>query len=318
MVKQPALLSREELERLDLLKGVDLDSIQGLIDQCPLREIKEGEILIRAGERSELMYLLVSGRLRIHLNYDDVPLRTLEAGEVVGEISSIDGQPASAYAIADTPCRLLELNANNLWSLVLSSPAATVNLLLVLVQRLRQNSALILKTQELQREWERHATVDTLTGLYNRRWLDETLPRVVNRCGKANQPLSVIAIDIDDFKRYNDAYGHLAGDRVLYTVALCLLRNLRPDDLTARYGGDEFIILLPQASSQVTLNVARRLQYLVAETPITLSDGRELASVTISQGVAQMKDGDTPETLLAAADAALYRAKTTGRNRVCE
>ena len=318
MVGEAPVLSKNEIEQLELLKGVNLDSVQGLLDHCPLREVKAGEVLIRAGDSNNFLYLVVSGRFRIHLKLDEDPMKAAEAGELIGEISLIDGQPASAYVIADADCRVLELDANILWSLVLSSPVVTFNLLLVLAQRLRQNSALIIKTQELQREWEQCATIDALTGLYNRRWLNETLPRLVSRSKVGNEALSIIAIDIDDFKHYNDAYGHSAGDRVLYSVALSLLRNFRPGNLVARYGGDEFVILLPQADTQIALQIARRLQEVVANSPVSLSDGRELPSVTISQGIALLKTDDTPDTLLAAGDAALYRAKEAGRNRICQ
>jgi diguanylate cyclase (GGDEF)-like protein len=309
-------LTEEELGRLDLLRGIEPDSVQGMLEHCPVREIRKGEILIRAGSSNEYLYLLVSGRLRIHLVYDDEPVAVLEAGEAVGEISLIDGHPTTAYVVADTDSRLLQMDAHVLWSLVQGFHAAAFNLLLLLAQRLRRGNSVITKTRELQKEWERYATIDCLTGLYNRRWLDSTIPKLIQRCRFANKPFSVIAIDIDHFKEFNDTYGHQAGDRAIYTVGSALGASMRPGDMVARYGGDEFLALLPEADLAVAADVARRLHACIPSQPRN-PEPQEPAELTISLGMAEMQASDTAESLVRSADKALYCAKLLGRNRIC-
>jgi diguanylate cyclase (GGDEF)-like protein len=312
------LLSKKELENLRLLRGVDLDAFEGLIRSCPVRRLRPGDVIIEAGKANKHLYLLVSGRLRVHLLRDDEPVAVLGPGEAVGEISLIDGQPASANVVADEESRVLQLDARLLWSLVRSSHTAAFNLLLILAQRLRSDNSVITRTRQLQREWERCATLDGLTGLYNRRWLDSTLPKLAARCRAAGTPLSVIAIDLDGFKQYNDTFGHPAGDRALFSVALSLQKCLRPGDLLARHGGDEFLALLPNAELSITRQVAKRLHRDVSATPITASDGTPLPPVAISLGFAQLHTSGTLEQLMKEADEALYRAKNGGRNRISD
>ena len=143
MPKLKHSFDRKELENTSLLKGVEFESIQDLLQGCPVRNLKKGAVLISAGQPSHFLYLLLSGRLRIHLKLKMRPLTVLEPGEIVGELSVIDGQPASAYVIADEDCRLLALDEKTMWSLIETSHAAARNLLVVLSQRLRDGNRLI-------------------------------------------------------------------------------------------------------------------------------------------------------------------------------
>lgn len=311
-------LTRRELENLDLFRGVDLDAFEGLIQSCPISTMYEGEILLEAGKANRHLHLLVSGRMRVHLSLEDEAIAVLGPGEAIGEISLIDGQPASATVVADTECRLLRLDAHLLWSLVRASHGAAFNLLLILAQRLRRDNAVITRTRQLQREWERCATIDGLTGLHNRRWLDSMLPKLSARCRSAGTPLSMITIDLDDFKTYNDTYGHPAADRALFAVAVKLQQCMRPGDLLARYGGDEFVALLPHAELEIARQIAERLHRDVSGSTLTASDGTLLHPVSLSLGIAVVRASDSVEQLIEAADQALYRAKHAGRDRISD
>ena len=151
-------VDQRELELVALLKGVDFDSIQDILNSSPVRELKEGEVLIRAGEVNEYLYLLLSGRLRIHLESKMDPVVLLEPGEIVGELSVIDGQPTSAHVVADEDCRLLALSEQNMWSLVKTSHAVAYNFLSILAQRLRKGNTTNLS-------YKRDAIMDALTTL---------------------------------------------------------------------------------------------------------------------------------------------------------
>jgi len=298
-------VDQRELELVPLLKGVDFDSIQDILNNSPVKELKAGEVLIRAGEVNEYLYLLLAGHLRVHLDFKMDPVALLEPGEIVGDLSVIDGQPTSAHVIADDDCRLLALSEQNMWSLVKTSHAVAYNFLSILAHRLRKGNINNLT-------YKRDSTMDALTTLYNRRWLDTMLPRQMERCKSNGQDLSILLIDINNFKPYNDTYGHLAGDRVLYTVARSLMANVRPGDMIARYGGDEFVALLPDADSVRAGEIGERLQTAVSEATGG-SDWRDLPSVTISVGLAQMNPEHSPHGLIEAADARLYSAKKNRR-----
>lgn len=315
MKEQKALRDKSEIEDLLLLRGVEFESVRGLLEDCPIRELKPDEVLIHAGQENQFLYLLLSGSLRIHLQLDDDPITVLERGEVVGELSLIDRQLTAAYVVANDHCRLMVFDEKTMWCLVDASPVAR-NLLFLLARRLRHGDALILTSQQLQREYEHYATTDALTGLYNRRSLDKILARQMERSKTSEQALSLLLIDVDSFKNYNDNHGHVAGDHVLYTVARTLRDNMRPGEIIARYGGDEFVAVLPDTDTSNGQAAGDRLCKVVAEAQVHSSDGSALPGVTISVGVAQMAIEDTPESFIAATDTALYDAKRGGGNRV--
>ncbi len=170
----------------------------------------------------------------------------------------------------------------------------------------------------LQQKLEEQANLDGLTGLYNRRYLDQALKREVARCTRDRQPLAFIMVDVDDFKKYNDSFGHPAGDDCLKQIAVCLQSFAkRATDMAARYGGEEFSLVFANTDSASALRIAQQLRQSIEA--LNLSHPTSVAGrVTISVGVAVMGDGlcDGVEALVGDADAAVYCAKRSGRNRV--
>lgn len=157
---------------------------------------------------------------------------------------------------------------------------------------------------------------DVLTGLYNRRYLEETLDREVRRASRARQSLGILMIDLDHFKTFNDTYGHDAGDAVLRESGATLINSVRTEDFVCRFGGEEFVIVLPTANLEVSQARAENLRLKMKELTV-LHQGRSMGMVTISVGVAALpQHGKSPKELMAAADAALYEAKRGGRDRV--
>jgi diguanylate cyclase (GGDEF)-like protein len=157
---------------------------------------------------------------------------------------------------------------------------------------------------------------DPLTGLFNRNYLDETLRRELSRSARGRAPLCVAMLDIDGFKGFNDAYSHSAGDVLLKALGSFFLKTLRTSDVVCRYGGDEFILVLPDTT---LLQVSERLDRMrgEAKTLECMHEGRILPSASISIGVAQWPDhGASPEDLIKAADFALYSAKHGGRDQL--
>ena len=155
---------------------------------------------------------------------------------------------------------------------------------------------------------------DYLTGLFNRRYMEETLERELLRAARKQLSLSIVMLDVDDFKRFNDTGGHAAGDAVLRELGSLLLVHFRGEDISCRYGGDEFIIVLPDASKEVTRHRAELLSRNIPHFPFQC-EGKALDTLTLSFGVASFpEDGSTGTELLLAADAALYRAKRARRS----
>jgi len=159
---------------------------------------------------------------------------------------------------------------------------------------------------------------DPLTGLYNRRYLEETLDREIRRAVRAEQPLGILMLDLDHFKKFNDTYGHDAGDTVLREFASFLGRSIRAEDIVCRFGGEEFVVILPTAELNNAHARAERICSKLRELNVR-HQGQSLGLITVSVGVAALPlHGTSPKELLEAADAALYSAKREGRDRVVD
>jgi diguanylate cyclase (GGDEF)-like protein len=180
-----------------------------------------------------------------------------------------------------------------------------------------QLAALILDNAQLRENLHQQAIRDPLTGLFNRRYLEATLVRETLRATRNQQPLGIIMLDIDHFKRINDSFGHAAGDLLLSELARFLQRQIRGEDIACRYGGEEFTLILPNASLEVTHQRAERLRAEVQHLRLEF-DRHPLGPVTLSLGVAVFpQPGLSIDAIVHAADEAMYAAKRAGRNRVC-
>lgn len=220
----------------------------------------------------------------------------------------------------DWPTTLLSIVSVSIWMLIVASGAYSRAVMLHETrQRLREGEQALRQQLDeihaLQSQLKEQANRDPLTGLYNRRYLDSTMERELARCGREGRPLSLMLIDIDRFKQINDTYGHQAGDEVLKTLAAMLDEQARAADVVCRYGGEEFLLLLPgmpQAIAQERAELHR-----AAFGAATIQFGELRIQAALSVGIATYPShGTSQQELVGCADQALYRAKTEGRNRV--
>jgi diguanylate cyclase (GGDEF)-like protein len=307
------------LSRLQLFRNVDLDNqaLLDLLSQCEYRQLETGEVILATEEENHYLYITLKGRLVIQLSdHEDIPLATVEPGECVGEMSIIDSRVPSAQVKASEVTDVLVIEQEILWRMVSVSHEIARNLLYIMSERVRYSNLVIADSLEMQRKYQRYASTDALTGLHNRGWLDDAFDREVKRSERDQLPLALIMIDVDNFKSYNDDYGHLAGDQVLITVAEAIRTPLRPNDLVARFGGEEFAVLLPETTVENAKIIAERLRAKVSEADPGTLDDKDLPRVTISLGIAGRQPGYSLDMMIAAADVAMYHAKRNGKNRV--
>ncbi len=185
-----------------------------------------------------------------------------------------------------------------------------------IAQAVAEHIALALGNLQLRETLHQQSTRDPLTGLFNRRHMEDSLERELRRAERAGRPLGVILFDLDHFKRFNDAFGHDAGDYLLKELAHSMTRHSRKEDIACRYGGEEFLLIMPEASLQTAQHRAEQLR-LEIKRKAWECRGRLLGPVTLSCGVSAFpRHGRSREELLLAADAALYQAKREGRDRV--
>jgi two-component system cell cycle response regulator len=162
------------------------------------------------------------------------------------------------------------------------------------------------------------ALTDGLTGLYNRHYLNTHLGNMVKQAAENSKNLALMILDMDHFKEVNDTYGHDVGDMILKQLAALMIRTARSTDLVARFGGEEFVVLMPETDPLAALGAANRMREMVEATDFTITpDGQKIIKKTVSIGIASLHfEKDSAEALLKRADEALYLAKNSGRNNV--
>jgi diguanylate cyclase (GGDEF)-like protein len=303
--------------RSALFDGVQSDLVQLALRRSSCLTVPAGATLLAPGDHNTSLFLLVAGRLLVYL--EDPGGRhylALDVGDCAGEMSFIDGRAASAHVVASTESRVLEIGHSDVLELVDGASLFARNLLRVMSSRVRNDNTHLQRSFHLQREYERAAKTDLLTGVHNRRWMDEMFPRQRARSERSGQPLALLMVDIDRFKRLNDTYGHLIGDVVLKATARRLVETLRPTDFLVRYGGEEFLAMLPNVSAQPALAAAERLRAAIERADFGTPEPGAPLKITVSIGVAVLEAGETIEQLIDRADHALYQAKSAGRNKV--
>jgi diguanylate cyclase (GGDEF)-like protein len=317
-MSQPQLLKASTLlSRLQLFRNVDIESIAECISRCEFRELQAGDILLSPDKENKSAFVVISGRLMVYLEYPDSdPLTLVEPGECVGEMSIIEGKNPSAYVVASETTQAMDIPQDVLWKMINSSHQVTRNMLHIMSLRVRFSNVVISDSMGSQKEYKRHATIDALTGLHNRRWMDSMFEQEMVHSLREDLPLCMLMLDVDYFKSHNDNFGHIAGDRVLSNVADSLRAGLRPNDMLVRFGGEEFAILLPETRLEEAMALAEKLRIRVSETETRNDAGELLPKVTISSGVTQLEKHENLLAFIDDADAALYRAKNNGRDCV--
>ena len=202
-------------------------------------------------------------------------------------------------------------------TLPLATAMESVLLSLALADRVRSLRRQREEAQQNERRFRQMSLTDELTQLYNKRFLDSRLQSEVDHTIRSAQPLSVLVLDVDHLKQFNDTFGHAAGDLVLITVAQVMRQRLRTSDFATRSGGDEFVVIMPDTNLDQARWAAERIRAGIYEHNFQLSQGPDVRA-TLSVGAAQHQDGESPARLLERTDQAMYQAKQEGKNRVRE
>ena len=312
------------IEDIHLFRDLDQANLllsHDIIKDCPIVKATKGQVVLDANSSGSRLYIVLCGSLGVtKLNEDNNHIENSITqylhGECVGEISVLDEEIHSATISALTDSELLVIEADILWRLIDELNGVARNLLQLLSFRIRAANAQIRSRQKVGEFYRQLSMVDGLTGLHNRAWLNAQLPGMVENGHAMGNPLSVIMVDLDHFKRFNDEYGHLLGDDALQTAAKVLNAGLRPTDFAARFGGEEMIVILPGTSLKAALGVAQRLCTKLAKTRVFPDNRKAMPHITGSFGVASLAPGQDSAQLINAADIALYKAKDAGRNQV--
>jgi diguanylate cyclase (GGDEF)-like protein len=330
------------LHRTGFLRSLSEGDLAALYDGCRQVPLCPGEVLCHEGEEGHAMFVVLSGHLVVSKSGKQIAVGS--PGDCFGEMALIERRERAATLRALDDTLVLEIPETAFQAHLSRNPDALMALLRVFSERSRRdldslvsaNLTLLAQAEEMDkknrelmetrrqlehrnRDLERISALDTLTQIANRRRFDAVLRQEWRRSARDDSPLSLVFCDIDYFKRFNDTYGHQAGDECLVRVAQTVEETLnRPADLAARYGGEEFIALLVDTEVEGARMLAERMRARVEELRIAHQASSVAPYLTVSLGVATVvpRPAIRPEDLVALADRALYAAKEKGRNRV--
>ena len=275
--------------------------------------VPAGTWLWREGDRGDVAVVVLEGTLEIlreSVDGDAVLIRSVDSRDLVGDLACMDGLGRSASVRAQGPSRLLRVPADRFLALVRQRSDLRDALFWTQVERVRSLTTHVSRTH-------RRAITDSLTGLYNFGFFRERLALEISRARHTSDPVSLILFDIDHFKRYNDVHGHQEGNGVLVRVAEILRTAGRRGDIVARFGGEEFVLLLYGATRNDAWLLADSLRRRVEEEGFPGAHSQPSGRLTVSAGVATFpEDAAADEELIEAADVRLYESKRSGRNRV--
>jgi diguanylate cyclase (GGDEF)-like protein len=320
-----ATATAQFLREVGLFSLLTEEEVQSLMGFLRLIEIDEGETLFREGDAGHELYIVKSGRIRVAISLPDgreKDITEFMPGDFFGEMSIFENAPRSASCYAGKNSILYSLRGSDFFRLMRDCPSVAIRIMYrmsnITTRRLRSTGEFLSDMVLWGERARKRAITDELTGVYNRHFLEEALENQFRRARESGSPLSVVMVDLDHFRSINEEYGHEVGDEILVSAVRVFRDHLREGDIAARYGGDEFVFLLPHTS----LDQARRIAQLICRElrslQISCRDSDvEWVRVTTSQGVASYPDhGDDVSCIMKRADNALYRAKELGRNRV--
>jgi diguanylate cyclase (GGDEF)-like protein len=314
-------------ESMRILVADDDESLRGVLAMV-LEDDGYRVVTAASGEEALEFYLAEPFPLVV----TDIRMGGMSGIELLQKLKEISTETEviviTSYASVDTALTALRLGAYDylvkpfeeleLISNVVARAAEKIRLVhenrLLLENLMRNRDELEQKNRTLQDQSVR----DGLTGLFNRRYLQEVLEMEASRCRRKKEAFSLAFLDIDHFKKFNDSQGHPEGDMVLKTLAVLLTERLRKNDVIARYGGEEFLILFPETPKANGVYCAETICSMIAGHDFTGTQGQSLGQVTVSIGIATFPDdGAEVEDIVIRADEALYAAKHGGRNQVC-
>lgn len=296
------------LQESPLFKKVRSSTLASLLMKTTRITLVPEQILMTPGQQNDHIYIVLSGRLRAQINvYDTKPIALFGMGECVGEMSMFDDNQVSAYIIAASDCELLSISHADAWAVLNESLQASHNMLTILANRLRSSNRVLAENMEYMQGYEALDYVNTVTGIYNNRWLSENTSRLIHRHTVNHQPCFFILLRIANFEQYEALFGNLAGDQAQRTIAQTMLHCLRPNDVTAHVSENHFAIFLPQADAESVDKVVGRLMEEIVQTTIVTPTGDALPPITLSVGISQLQPNDNLDSLI-------ERAHTTMRD----
>jgi diguanylate cyclase (GGDEF)-like protein len=298
---------------------------KGHLDQMNAERIcQPGEIIIREHEPGEGFYIIRSGHTVVIKGDFENPtiLGFRSSGESIGEMALLENLPRSASVIALDEVSLWSFSREALYQFMRENPAFSINLMNMLSSRIRRSDEERMRGYAREKEQvvaletlSRQATHDPLTGLFNRRYLDQILYGEIAHARQSGALVGILMADVDHFKKINDGYGHKAGDLMLQAAGELMKSCVRSADIVCRYGGEEFVIVMPGASEKTVRKCAEEIRSKFESLSVTFEEQKIQATISLGAAIFPLHGSNVDEVFVNA-DRAMYQAKHGGRNRV--
>ena len=324
MLDDDSTIDTEALYELDLFKGLDIAAARKYLNHAEHHLLPKGEILLSPRSDNRDLYIVLNGLLSVHLDSPSSDLiATITIGECAGEMSLFDEGTPSAYVVAADDVRILKMSGEMVWDMIDNCEGFAKNFLHLTSSRMRTSNRSMSNSRRIQEHYENRANIDSLTRLHNRRWIDQNLPQAFETCVADKIPLCLMMLDIDHFKKYNDDHGHLAGDACLKVVSEAIRISIRPSDLLGRFGGEEFVLALPETNNEGAYKLAERIRSTIENNDWECNESAMKINISIGLSSLDRHDNDENQdddiqvsNVLREADRALYYVKQHGRNNV--
>jgi len=312
---------RDALKNTMIFSDLDEAELDILVSLMKKAKFDQGEIVFREGEEGDTMYVILDGSINIFVplaNETEISLATMKKGNFFGDMAIIENAPRSASCKALESCNLIALNRSNFYDIIRRHPETALKILYrmmnIMAERFKTSGAALSEMVRWGEGARKKAITDSVTGLFNRRYLDESFGTYIARALGNAKPLSFVMIDMDHFGTLNKNYGEAFGDKVILEAAKVYKESFRDKDILVRYGGDEFSFILPDTdcckARELCVAMAERLRN------VNFPDHPEV-SITLSIGISTVQENtDTPVTLKEEADKAVYNAKERGRDTI--
>ncbi|MBN2160479.1 MAG: diguanylate cyclase [Spirochaetes bacterium] len=316
-------LSVEFLKTVEIFSLLEPDEINRIVKLFEPLEIDEGNVLFREGDPGNQLFIVMGGSVASSIRLPDGGDREIalfRPGNFFGEMSIFENAPRSATCFCREKSALLGLHEKDFYRMIKREPGIATKIMYrmlnITTQRLRDTGEFLSDMVHWGDAASRRAITDELTGAYNRRYLDDALASQFERAKNGGMPLTLIMVDLDYFRAINESYGHEAGDRCIVEVVRVFGRAMREGDILARFGGDEFTVLLPDTPAETGRGIAESVRKDVEAMDFLEQYRGPVKKLTLSMGIASYPEhADNLKTLRERADQALYAAKEGGRNR---
>ncbi len=315
----------EFLKSVKIFGDLSDEEAKAIQEKLHAHRLKKGETLFRQGaESGGELFVVESGTVGISMTLSDgkeLEIVSFSRGDFFGEMSVFEKAPRSASCCAKSRCRLLSLHEAVLFQLMKEQPAVAMKImnrmLFITRRRMKDRGDFLYETVQWGEEARKRAITDPLTGLYNRRYLDESIKEYLKKAKNSSKPLAFVMLDLDNFRMINEEYSQDIGDKVIIAAAERFRLHLRSTDIAVRYGGDEFTFILPDTEGGTARNIMEAIRSDVETIDILEGLAGSMRKITTSQGIACFpSDAVDAKMLRESADAALYKAKELGRNRI--